>query len=302
VVIAFFFLFGIVFGSFLNVCITRIPEGLSIVSPRSRCPRCETPIKSYDNVPVLGWLWLRGKCRTCGLPISPMYPLVEFATGCLFVLCYLEYGLTAATVKWVAFTCLIVVLTITDLRVRILPDLVNWPGFILGLFFSAAVPPPDTDIVFWASATLFHRIPPPYLLGLLDGLLGAAFGSLLLWGIAALYKVWRGREGMGMGDVKMMAMVGAFMGLRGTFFTILFGTLLGSIVGGAVILALYASGWQLALAERASRRNLGTVRDLRWTIASQYQLPLGTFLGVAALLIVFLAPIAFRHFPGGFFL
>jgi leader peptidase (prepilin peptidase) / N-methyltransferase len=301
VVIAFFFLFGIVFGSFLNVCITRIPEGLSIVSPRSRCPRCETPIKSYDNVPVLGWLWLRGKCRSCGLPISPMYPLIEFATGCLFVVCYLEYGLTAATVKWLIFTCLIVVLTITDLRVRLLPDVVNWPGFVVGLFLSAAVPPPDTDIVFWASATLFHRIPPPYLLGLLDGLLGAAFGSLLLWGIAKLYKVWRGREGMGMGDVKMMAMVGAFLGLRGTFFTILFGTLLGSIVGGAVILALYASGWQLALAERASRRNLGTVRDLRWTIASQYQLPLGTFLGVAALLIVFLAPIAFRHFPGSLF-
>ena len=302
VVIAFFFLFGIVFGSFLNVCITRIPEGLSIVSPRSRCPRCETPIKSYDNVPVFGWLWLRGKCRSCGLPISPMYPLIEFGTGCLFVVCYLEYGLTAATVKWLIFTCLIVVLTITDLRVRLLPDVVNWPGFVVGLFLSAAVPPPDTDIVFWASATLFHRIPPPYLLGLIDGLLGAAFGSLLLLGIAKLYKVWRGREGMGMGDVKMMAMVGAFLGLRGTFFTILFGTLLGSIVGGAVILALYASGWQLALAQRASRRNLGTVRDLRWTIASQYQLPLGTFLGVAALLIVFLAPIAFRHFPGGFFL
>jgi leader peptidase (prepilin peptidase) / N-methyltransferase len=302
VVIAFFFLFGIVFGSFLNVCITRIPEGLSIVSPRSRCPRCQTPIKSYDNVPVFGWLWLRGKCRSCGLPISPMYPLIEFATGCLFVVCYLEYGLTAATVKWLIFTCLIVVLTVTDLRVRLLPDVVNWPGFVVGLFLSAAVPPPDTDIVFWVSATVFHTIPPPYLLGLIDGLLGAAFGSLLLWGIAKLYKLWRGREGMGMGDVKMMAMVGAFLGLRGTFFTILFGTLLGSIVGGAVILALYASGWQLALAERASRRNLGTVRDLRWTIASQYQLPLGTFLGVAALLIVFLAPIVFRYFPGSLFL
>jgi leader peptidase (prepilin peptidase) / N-methyltransferase len=298
VVIAFIFLIGIVFGSFLNVCITRIPEGLSIVHPRSRCPRCETPIKSYDNVPVFGWLWLRGKCRTCGLPISPMYPLVEFATGCLFVLCYLEYGIGPATVKWVAFTCLIVVLTITDLRVRLLPDLVNWPGFIVGLFFSSVVPPPDVELVYWASATIFHRVPPIYLLGFIDGVLGAAFGSLLLWGIAALYKLWRGREGMGMGDVKMMAMVGAFLGLRGTFFTILIGTLLGSIVGGAVILALYASGWQLALAERASRRNLGTIRDLRWTIASQYQLPLGTFLGVAALLIVFLGPIVLRYLPG----
>lgn len=301
-VIAFFFLFGIVFGSFLNVCITRIPEGLSIVSPRSRCPRCETPIKSYDNVPVFGWLWLRGQCRSCGLPISPMYPLVEFATGCMFVVCYLEYGLTLATLKWLVFTCLIIVLTITDLRVRLLPDLVNWPGFVIGLCFSAFVPPPDTVNTYWLTVILFRRILPLPVLGLIDGLLGAAFGSFLLWGIAKLYKLWRGREGMGMGDVKMMAMVGAFLGLRGTFFTILFGTLLGSIVGGAVILALYASGWQLALAQRASRRNLGTLRDLRWTIASQYQLPLGTFLGVAALLLVFLGPIVARHFPGGVFL
>jgi leader peptidase (prepilin peptidase)/N-methyltransferase len=298
VVIAFFFLFGIVFGSFLNVCITRIPEGLSIVSPRSRCPRCKKPIKSYDNVPVFGWLWLRGQCRSCGLPISPMYPLVEFATGCLFVICYLEYGLTVATLKWLVFTCLIVVLTITDLRVRLLPDLVNWPGFVLGLFFSAVAPPPDTVNIYWLGVVLFHRILPLPVLGLIAGLVGAAFGSFLLWGIAKLYKLWRGREGMGMGDVKMMAMVGAFLGLRGTFFTILFGTLLGSIVGGAIILGLYASGWQLALAQRASRRNLGTLRDLRWTIASQYQLPLGTFLGVAALLLVFLGPIVLRYFPG----
>ncbi len=299
-VIAFFFLFGIVFGSFLNVCITRIPEGLSIVYPSSRCPRCETPDQVLrQRAGPRPWLWLRGKCRSCGLPISPdVLRSSSFATGCLFVLCYLEYGLTAATVKWLIFTCLIVVLTVTDLRVRLLPDVINWPGFVVGLFLSAAVPPADTDIVFWASATVFHRIPPPYLLGLFDGLLGAAFGSLLLWGIAALYKLWRGREGMGMGDVKMMAMVGAFLGLRGTFFTILFGTLLGSIVGGAVILALYASGWQLALAERASRRNLGTVRDLRWTIASQYQLPLGTFLGVAALMIVFVGPFVFPRFLG----
>lgn len=297
-VVALFFIFGIVFGSFLNVCIARIPEGLSIVSPSSRCPRCETQIKPYDNVPVFGWLWLRGKCRSCGLPISPMYPLVEFATGVLFVLCYLEYGISAPTVKWLVFTCLIVVLTITDLRVRLLPDLVNWPGFVIGLFLSAFVPPPDADFIFIASVSWFHKVPPPYLVGLIDGLIGAAFGSLLLWGIAKLYKLWRGREGMGMGDVKMMAMVGAFLGLRGTFLTILFGTLLGSLVGGAVILALYASRWQLALAERASRRNLGSVRDLRWAIASQYQLPLGTFLGVAALLIVFIGPVLLRYFPG----
>jgi leader peptidase (prepilin peptidase)/N-methyltransferase len=301
VVIAFFFLFGIVLGSFLNVCITRIPEGVSIVTPRSRCPRCETPIKAYDNVPVFAWVWLRGKCRSCGYPISPMYPLVELLTGLLFVACYLDFGLTQATVKWLVFTCLIVVLTITDLRVRLLPDLINWPGFVVGLFLSAWVPP-DDGTVFWLTLSLFHRVPPGYLLGLLDGLIGAAFGSLLLWGAAAMYKVLRGRDGMGLGDVKMMAMAGAFLGLRATFLTILLGTLLGSIVGGAIILGLYVSGWQLALAERASRRNLGTLKGLRWMLASQYQLPLGTFLGVAALLVVYLGPLTARYVVSHYFL
>lgn len=299
VVIAFFFIFGTVIGSFLNVCISRIPEGVSIVAPGSRCPRCEAPIKAYDNVPLLGWLWLRGKCRSCGFPISPMYPLVELLTGMLFVACYLDFGVTQATVKWLMFSCLIVVLTITDLRVRMLPDLVNWPGFVAGLFLSVVVPPEDGTALF-LSANLFHRVPPVGLLGFLDALVGAAFGSLLLWGTAALYKVVRGREGMGLGDVKMMAMVGAFLGLRGTFLTILLGTLLGSVVGGAIILGLYVSGWQLVLAERASRRRLGTVSGLRWAIASQYQLPLGTFLGIAALLVVYVGPQTERYLASRF--
>ena len=298
-VIAFFFIFGTVIGTFLNVCISRIPEGVSIVAPGSRCPRCEAPIKAYDNVPLLGWLWLRGKCRSCGFPISPMYPLVELLTGMLFVACYLDFGVTQATVKWLMFSCLIVVLTITDLRVRMLPDLVNWPGFVAGLFLSVVVPPEDGTALF-LSANLFHRVPPVRLLGFLDALVGAAFGSLLLWGTAALYKVVRGREGMGLGDVKMMAMVGAFLGLRGTFLTILLGTLLGSVVGGAIILGLYVSGWQLVLAERASRRRLGTVTGLRWAIASQYQLPLGTFLGIAALLVVYVGPQTERYLASRF--
>ena len=285
-VIALFFLFGIVIGSFLNVCITRIPEEISIVSPGSRCPRCGTAIKPYDNVPVFGWLWLRGKCRSCALPISPMYPLVELLTGLLFVACYSEFGLTQTAVKWLFFTCLVIVLTITDLRVRLLPDLVNWPGTVLGLFFSAVLPSND-GTALWISTSLFHRLPPERVLGLFDAFLGAAFGGLLLWGAAAAYKAVRGREGMGLGDVKMMAMVGAFLGVRGAFLTILVGTLLGSVVGVSIILVLYALGWQRPLAERASRRGLGTVNSLRWTIVSQYQLPLGTFLGVGALLVVY---------------
>jgi len=286
VVIVFFFLLGIVIGSFLNVCITRIPEEVSIVSPGSRCPRCTTPIKAYDNVPVFAWIWLRGKCRACGEPISPMYPLVEFMTGLLFVGCYLEFGISQATVKWLFFICLIIVLTVTDLRVRLLPDLITWPGFAAGVLFSAFVPPND-GTAFLLSWRLFHRLPPERFLGVIEALLGAAFGSLMLWGAAALYKLVRGREGMGMGDVKMMAMAGAFLGVRNAFLTILLGTLLGSVVGIAVITTMYASGSGRRLAERASRRGLGKVEQIRWSIASKYHLPLGTFLGIAALIVVF---------------
>ncbi len=285
-VIAFFFLFGIVIGSFLNVCIARIPEELSIVSPGSRCPRCKTPIKPYDNVPVFAWLWLRGKCRACGLPISPMYPLVELFTGLLFVGCYLDFGITQATVKWLFFICLIIILSVTDLRVRLLPDVITWPGFAAGLLFSAIVPPND-GVVPLLSLRFFHQLPPERFLGFLEALLGAAFGSFLLWGAATMYKLVRGREGMGMGDVKMMLMVGAFLGVRNAFLTILLGTLLGSILGVAVIGAMYAGGAGRRLAERASRRGLGTVKQIRWAIASQYHLPLGTFLGIAALIVVF---------------
>jgi len=286
----FFFLFGLVIGSFLNVCITRIPEDVSIILPGSRCPKCGTAIKFYDNVPVFAWIWLGGKCRACRAPISVMYPLVELATGLLFAAAFLEYGITQATVKWLFFTCTIIVLTITDLRMRLLPDLVTWPGFAVGLMFSWFVPPNEglAGALGWR---FFHQHLQRHLAGLLDGILGAAFGSFLLWGLAAGYKLVRKREGMGMGDVKMMAMVGAFMGWRGTFWTILLGSLLGSAIGLSVVVTLYLAGWQRKLAERGSRRGLGTVNALRWTIASQYQLPLGTFLGIGALAVVYLEPV-----------
>jgi leader peptidase (prepilin peptidase)/N-methyltransferase len=282
----FFFILGSVIGSFLNVCISRIPEGLSIVKPGSRCPRCETPIKPYDNVPILAWMWLRGKCRSCGLPISPMYPLIELTTGLLFVATYWKFGITQPTVKWLFFICLIIVLTITDLRARILPDVVNWPGFAAGLVFSGFVPPED-GLGYVLNQRVLHGVLPFPTLGVVDGLIGAAFGSLPLLGIAAVYKAVRGREGLGLGDVKMMAMVGAFLGLRGAFFTLLIGALLGSVIGISVVTGYYLSKTKIQVAERASRRGLGTVGSLRWAIASRYQLPLGTFLGIAAIVVVF---------------
>src|SRR5207248_7178799 len=123
VIIAMFFLFGLIVGSFLNVCITRIPAGVSIVSPRSRCPECGASIKAYDNVPVLSWLLLRGKCRNCHTPISALYPSIELVTALLFVACYLSFGLTVAALKWLCFSSILLVLIVTDYRERILPDL-----------------------------------------------------------------------------------------------------------------------------------------------------------------------------------
>jgi leader peptidase (prepilin peptidase)/N-methyltransferase len=281
----FFFLFGIVIGSFLNVCISRIPEGLSVVSPASRCPRCQNPIRPYDNIPVLSWFLLRGKCRNCHLPISPMYPIVEFLTGALFVATYSSFGLTLPTFKFLIFGCLVIILIATDIVERILPDAVNWFGFGLALAFATRVPP-DGFFEFW-----FHnRQIPPMVAGVFSALIGAAFGSLLLLSAAMLYKLVRKREGMGMGDVKMMTMVGAFLGLRGAFLTILIGTLLGSVIGLGMVSLLYVFGWRRKLAERAHRRGLGSVTGLRWTLAAEYQLPLGSFLGIAALLVVYGLP------------
>jgi leader peptidase (prepilin peptidase)/N-methyltransferase len=288
----FFFLVGIVVGSFLNVCISRIPEGVSIVSPGSRCPRCLKPIKPYDNIPVFGWLLLRGKCRNCGLPISPMYPLVEFATGLIFVLTFYEYGLTLLTLKWLIFSCLIIVLVVTDFRVRILPDLVNFPGLAMGVVLAFRVPILDSTAGTLFFLIGFHEFPfqTEMLFNVLNAVLGALLGSMLLWGAAALYKLVRKREGMGMGDVKMMAMVGSFLGPRGAFLTILLGTLLGSVIGLLWIGSLYMFGWKRAVADRAAKRGLGNISAIRWAIASQYQLPLGTFLGIGALSVVYALP------------
>jgi len=287
VILAAFFLFGLLIGSFLNVCITRIPAGVSIVSPRSRCPGCGAPIKPYDNIPVVSWLLLQGKCRNCSAAISPMYPAVEVVTGILFVACYLSFGTTAQTVKWLLFSCLLLVLIVTDFRERILPDLVNWFGVGLGIAFAGRIPPPDG-----VARMLFSRrmAVPAWGIGVLDALLGAVLCGGLLWLAAVLYKLVRGREGMGFGDVKMMFMVGTFLGVRGAFLTVLLGTLLGTIIGMSVITLLFVSGWKAKLAYRASKMGLGKVLVLRWAIASRYQLPLGTFLGIAAFLVMFFAP------------
>jgi leader peptidase (prepilin peptidase)/N-methyltransferase len=256
----FVFLFGLVIGSFLNVCIVRIPEQKSIVSPASACPKCGAAVRPYDNIPVVSYLVLRGKCRSCKATISWMYPVVELLNALLFLACYLAFGLTAEALKWAIFSSLLIVLVFTDLRERILPDVVNFTGFGLALVLSLFTRPTDGTALFIANH-LFAFPPPTPVLSLVDSLLGAAAGSGFLWLVSEAYFRLRGREGMGLGDVKMMLMVGAFLGVERTLLTIFAGSLLGSILGVAFILA---------------RR-----KD------SDYELPFGTFLGMAALLIVF---------------
>ncbi len=256
----FVFLFGLIIGSFLNVCILRIPGGKSIVMPASACPKCGAAIRPYDNIPVLSYLILGGKCRGCKTRISPMYPLVEFLTGVLFFACYYAFGISVETLKWAAFSAILIVLIFTDIRERILPDVVNYTGLGMGLAFSFFVRPEDGTAA-WLSNHLFQFPPPVPVLSLVDALVGAAVGSGLLWLVSEAYFRLRGREGMGLGDVKMMLMAGAFLGAKRTLLTILAGSVLGSLLGVAVILA---------------RR-----KD------ADYELPFGTFLGAGALLVVF---------------
>jgi len=260
VIIAAVFLVGLMIGSFLNVCILRIPAGESIVRPGSRCPKCHKAISFYDNIPVLSWLILGGKCRNCKTKISPLYPGIELLTGVLFVACYLLFGETLNTAKWAALSALLVVLTATDIRERILPDAVNLTGFVIGLLFSLFMAPTD-GAAMWLSNLMFDFPPPRPVLSLADSLMGAAVGAGLLWIVGEGYFKLRGKEGMGLGDVKMMGMVGAFLGVKRTLLTVLFGSLLGSVIGIVIVLA--------------TRKG----RD--------YELPFGAFLGAGALLVIY---------------
>jgi leader peptidase (prepilin peptidase)/N-methyltransferase len=263
------FLLGLVIGSFLNVCILRIPADKSIVLPSSSCPKCGKAIAPYDNIPVLSWVFLRGKCRNCKTKISAMYPAVELLTGVLFLACYLVFGPSVEALKWAVFAALLVVLTITDLRERILPDEVNFFGLGAGLIFSFFTVPLD-GTALWIATRWFDFPPPRMALSFADAVLGAVAGSGLLWLVAEGYFRIRGREGMGLGDVKMMAAIGAFLGLKRTMMTVLAGSLLGSVIG-ILLISISKKG-----------------RD--------YELPFGTFLGAGALLVVFFGTSALRWY------
>ena len=216
---AYLFLMGLVIGSFLNVCIVRLPRHESTVLPRSHCPRCGHQIAAYDNVPLLSYLWLRGKCRYCQVRISPLYFFIELMTGCVFLGLYLQFGPTLLLLKLLALACLLIILTVTDWRERILPDRVTFTGMVMGLLFSQIVPVRDGFVRLLARAS--DLAPLPWRVeSALDSALGAAFGAGMLYVVGEVYFRLRHREGMGFGDVKMMAMTGFFLGPKLTFLTI----------------------------------------------------------------------------------
>ena len=337
---AVIFVLGLCFGSFLNVCIHRLPRrielqdeaeraradvakwraaaapaaeiaarqadaerlekeiaGFSVVQPHSACPKCHEPIRPYDNIPVASWLILGGKCRNCRTAISPRYIAVELLTGLLFLACYWQFGWTLATVKYCLFSFLIVGLTFIDAEWQLLPDAMTLSGFACGLAFSLVVP--MTDILGYLLAERFpgfFAAMPWRGLSLIESAGGAAIGAGFFYFIAVAYHRIRGREGMGLGDVKLMAMVGAFLGVRLTMYTIFGASLVGSVFGLATILVVWNRRTERRMAKCRETREVA--RKRAWASAKlmyrYYGLPFGVFLGPMALFALFLGDRVFN--------
>jgi len=211
----FAFVFGLVLGSFLNVCIYRVPLKKSIVRPPSSCPNCGAGIRFYDNIPVISYLLLLGRCRHCRARISLLYPLVELITGLLSLTLFIEFGLSFKTISLFLFTAALIVIAFIDLQHKIIPDVISLPGILFGLAFS-----------FFPSS----GISP------VDALLGAVGGGGFLYLVGTAFEKVTGREGMGGGDVKLLAMIGAWMGWKALPFIVLISSLSGAVIGGASLI------------------------------------------------------------------
>ena len=234
-------LFGLIIGSFANVCVHRLPRGESIVAPRSRCPRCGHVLAAWENVPVASWIVLLGRCRQCRQPISMRYPLVELANAAAYLGIALLLPPSARALLTMAFVTALLVLSLIDLEHYILPDVITVPGAALGLLASLL---------------------PGSLLTPLESLASAGGGYLAFLVVARTYASLRGVEGLGQGDWKMAAMLGAFLGWRGLLLTVLLASLAGTLVGLLLIWRGSPDGFQA-------------------------KVPLGTFLGLAGLVVVF---------------
>jgi len=252
---------GAMIGSFLNVVIHRLPLEQSIVFPSSTCPKCRNAIKPYDNIPILSFLALRGRCRSCGARISPRYPAVEALTAALFAAVTWHDGLSFALAFDLAFTAALIALVFIDAEHMILPNAITYPGILFALVTRLAVP-------YLAGPTHFEDLPqlismlsarlPLGAVSLIGALIGALAGGGSLWLMGFLWEKLRGVEAMGFGDVKMMLMVGAYLGWRLTILTILLAAFTGSLAGIAVML-------------QRGQRNM------------QMMLPFGIFLGIGSI-------------------
>ncbi len=255
--------FGLLIGSFLNVCIYRWPLDLSVVAPRSRCPHCETAIAWFDNVPVLSYLLLRGRCRSCGKGISYRYPLVELLTAGFFAWIVWTLGLTPGAAKFCILVAMLIALMFTDLEERILPDEFTLGGTLIGLAFSPFILVPDVTahaVLGLAGIQWSDRA-----MSVAESLFGTILPAGTLWLGGWLFEKFRHKEGLGLGDVKMMAMVGSFLGVRGALLTLIAGSLAGSLIGVIYI--------------RVTKQDIGS-----------YPLPFGTFLAAAAIFAAMAGP------------
>lgn len=232
---------GALVGSFLNVVILRLPQEKSIIHPPSHCPKCLTPIRWYENIPVFSYLLLRGRCGHCKTPISPQYPLVELCMAALAAALFLKFGLSLECAGYFLFTAALLAIIVIDYQHYIIPDVIDLPGIALGLLFSSITP-----LVGWQSS-----------------IIGIVAGGGVLWAVAALYAFLRKKEGMGGGDIKLLAMIGAWLGWQSLPFVIFFSALSGAIIGSI--------GLYLLKKEQSS------------------QIPFGPFLSVAALIYLFFA-------------
>jgi leader peptidase (prepilin peptidase)/N-methyltransferase len=274
-----------------------MPRDLSVVRPRSACPACATPIAAYDNIPVLSWLILRGQCRQCKAPISPRYAAVELLTGILFAFSWIDsMDSLPLAVKSCVLCFLLIGLVFTDAETKLLPDLLTWPGLAAGLIFSLFVQldgPADIILPRWGNFDW-------HILSFTNALMGAVFGGGFILGVALLYEAVRGVEGMGMGDVKLMAMIGAFIGVKLTLLVLLLGSLFGSLFGGLLMIIV----WRRRLARRRQRgsESASVSRTRAWQSAKlifrNFEIPFGVFLGTAALLVSFRGAALIRWYMG----
>ena len=236
-------LFGLCVGSFLNVCIHRLPLKQSVVSPGSRCPSCGYELRWYDNIPVLSYVMLRARCRSCGRPISLQYPLIEVITAIVFLAHWYAFGPTALFAARLVFGCALIVLFMIDLEHQILPDVITLPGIVVGIVLSLVLPP-----------------------GPLESLIGVLLGGGLLWAIAEAWFRLRKVDAMGFGDVKMLAMVGAWLGWKMVILTFVLSSMMGGLVGVMLIASRRA--------DMATRVPFGTMLAVAAMMASLYGGPI----------------------------